>query len=129
MNISQAAKGQIITRIEPRCYFNNNTGGSHIDDRYIGDKMTYHGIANGMIVLTKQDQDNNNVLITVPVHEWQDGWEYWIDPMTLVEGSMNIIKENLNTQLTKALTDENYDEAVRIRDEINKNKNMLGEGK
>ena len=125
MNINDITKGQIITRTELRCYYNVQTGGNHVDDRYIGDRLTYHGLANGMIILTKNDGAGNSILITIPIHDWAEGWEYYIDPMSLVEGSMNMIKENLHTRLTCALAEENYEEARRIQDEIDGKQKMI----
>lgn len=114
MNISEITKGQIITRVEPRTYYNYTTGGCHTDNRFIGEKLTYHGLANGMIVLSR----NENEVLCITIHEWEEGWEFFIDPLTLVEGSKDMIVKTLQVKLFEAVENENYLEARRIQNEL-----------
>jgi hypothetical protein len=133
MKIFDLTPGSIITRTEPMCYFSQVTGGSHTDDRYIGEKITFHGIANGMIYGTlpnKELEKGDMKLMAVPVHQWEEGWEYYIDPMTMIIKSEETIQNSLQNRLFEALENQDYREAARLRDELaakpNNEQKMIG---
>lgn len=98
--------------------------GKEIRDRsYLGEKMIFAGIANGQIYVKRTDyltiQLFGQKLVDLPLDLWDDGWEYWVNPETLLG---NIIsKETLLEKLETALKDEDYELANKIKKLLNKN--------
>jgi hypothetical protein len=99
--------------------------GREVRDRsYLGEKLIFVGIANGQIYLKRTDylslQLFGDKLVDLPLDLWDDGWDIWVDPVELLD---NIISsETLLEKLDKALKDEDYELADKIKKLLNKNK-------
>ena len=120
--IYEFKKGDEIVRIIPARPLNDMMGREVRDRSYLGEKMIFAGIANGQIYLKRTDylsiQLFGNKLIDLPLDLWDDGWDTWRDPETLLE---NIIcAETLLEKLEKALKDEDYELANKIKKLLNK---------
>ncbi len=121
--IYEFKKGDEIVRIIPAKPLSDIMGKEVRDRSYLGEKMIFAGIANGQIYLKRTDylsiQLFGNKLVDIPLDLWDDGWEYWVDPETLLG---NIIsQETLLEKLENALKDEDYELANKIKKLLNKN--------
>lgn len=109
-------KGDIITRVSPMHWFDQKTGGSFIDDRFIGKAVTYMGSMNGMIYGTYRNENGDIEMIAIELWKWDDEkWEPYIDPKTL-------FSDSLYSQLKAAELIEDYEGCTRIQKTINQNK-------
>ncbi len=120
--IYEFKKGDVIVRIIPAKPLMGMMEKEIRDRSYLGEKMIFAGIANGQIYLKRTDylslQLFGNKLVDLSLDLWDDGWEHWVDPETLLE---NIIStETLNEKLEKALKDEDYELADKIKKFLNK---------
>jgi hypothetical protein len=121
-NIYEFKKGDVIVRITPAKPLIGMMGIEVRDRSYLGEKMVFIGIANGQIYLKRTDylslQLFGDKLVDLPLDLWDDGWDTWRDPETLLE---NIIcAETLLEKLEKALKDEDYELANKIKKLLNK---------
>lgn len=108
MNIKKFNRGEIIVRVE-----SSDTG----DRSYMGEKLTYIGIANGQIYLEPgEDSFHAKVLskrIDLATDQWSEGWEKWIDvDNTEAKGNTEL---SLISALEKAVKDENYELLGRLK--------------
>jgi hypothetical protein len=78
MKIQQFKKGDIITRIQR----SSITG----DRSYMGEKIIFVGIANNQIYyfLLEYKYIGVNKLRNVELKDWEDGWDYYTEPNTLI---------------------------------------------
>jgi hypothetical protein len=132
MNIRDFVKGDIITRVEPSAVlskeFHPLTGEllkANRDRSYIGDKLTFFGIANGKAYFERHREFEVQLLgkeLSLRLDAYSEGWERWVDPSTIyenggtVEAGKKYSKSELNGMLNDALSSENFEEATRIRD-------------
>jgi hypothetical protein len=119
-SIYEFKKRDIITRVVSSLPLGHDkkTGMPHVDRSYIGNKMLYVGIANGKIYLQRLDSLPRKLfgdsLVGLPLDIFEEGWDYYIDPKTLlddVEGDINISKEELEIKLKRAIDIEDYNKA------------------
>ena len=120
--IYEFKKGDEIVRIIPAKPLIDIMGKEMRDRSYLGEKMIFAGIANGQIYIKRTDylsiQLFGDKLVDLPLDLWDEGWGYWVDPETLLE---NIISdETLEKKLNKALSEEDYELANKIKKLLNK---------
>ena len=119
--IYEFKKEDEIVRIIPAKPLSDMMGKEIRDRSYLGQKMIFAGIANGQIYLKRTDylsiQLFGNKLVNLPLDLWDDGWDNWVDPDTLLENIIPI--ETLEEKLKKALKDEDYELATKIRKLLN----------
>ena len=91
-SIYEFKKGDIITRVEPSAPLGKGGffGDEGFQDRsYIGERYILAGIANGCVYLKRTDEIEKKIfgdrLIDLPLDIFENGWNYWIDPQTLLE--------------------------------------------
>lgn len=120
--IYEFKKGNEVVRIVPAKSLNN------IRDRsFMGEKMIFVGIANGQIYLKRTNQLEisfmGESLLNISLDIWDDGWDTWIDPMTLLDNEIDAI--HIEDKLFDALTAEDYELAEKLKDILTKinNKN------
>jgi len=120
--IYEFKKGDEVVRIVPAKPINN------IQDRsYMGNKMIFVGIANGQIYLKSSNQLEirllGDSLINLSLDIWDDGWDTWVDPLTLLDNEIDPI--HIEDKLFDALTAEDYELAEKLKDILTKinNKN------
>ena len=118
-NIYEFKKGDIVTRVEPakplgKSILNPEGQG---DRSYQGDKLVFVGIVNGCIYLKRTDilelKIFGDKLLEIPLDIFSDGWNYWVDPKTITEN--DIPKHIIEEQLKKALDEENYEFADKLK--------------
>ena len=111
--IYEFKKGNEVVRIVPAKPINN------IRDRsFMGEKMIFVGIANGQIYLNRTNQLEISLmgesLLNISLDIWDDGWDTWIDPMTLLDNEIDPI--HIEDKLFDALTAEDYELAEKLKD-------------
>ena len=121
--IYEFKKGDEIVRIVPAKPINT------IRDRsFMGEKMIFVGIANGQIYLKRTSQLEirlmGNSLINVSLDLWDDGWDCWIDPLTLLDNDIDRV--HIEDKLFDALTEEDYELAEKLKDILTKINNKNG---
>jgi len=140
-HISEFKKGDIITRVKPAKSLGpmptiglGGLMGQTIDrggDRsYLGDKLKYIGIANGQIYVRRTDDFElkllGDKLIDLAIDLWDEGWEYWIDPETLTGDEVyekpKMTQAEYQAKIDIAIAGENYEEAERLKKEMEENK-------
>lgn len=104
--------GDEIVRIIPAKPINN------IRDRsYMGDKMIFVGIANGQIYLKRTNHLERRLfgdsLSNLSLDIWDEGWDIWVDPLTLYENDIDPI--HIENRLFDALSREDYREAEKLK--------------
>lgn len=136
MNIHEFKKGEIITRTEPSAaifggFVNILTGQDKPltgDRSYMGDKLEFVGVANGMAYFKQLSskwgfETNSNELRSLELDAWSEGWEYYVNPETLLQENMPIqemSKQQLEKALQAALDKEDFEKAVELRDKLSK---------
>ena len=134
-SIYEFKKGDIVTRVAPakalgRSIFNPEGTG---DRSYQGDKLIFVGIVNGCIYLKRTNalelQIFGDKMIDLELDIFSDGWEYYIDPNSLledIEETILISTDGLKEAIEKAIAEENYESAEKLtkllEKEINKKK-------
>jgi len=123
--------GDIVTRIEPTVIINQSMfmGGLNYDGAYVGEKLIFVGIANGCAYFEGVETftyllEKGN-LISLPIHKYETGWAHYIDPITLVNAKpiskyVSMSDNSLVAELDEAIAIEDYEEASRIKHEIDK---------
>ncbi len=139
--------GDIITRIQKGIHkvsnFNENLGTmaeSEIQDgSYMGYPLKFVGIANGMIYVQHMEAPFKDDITSLNIEGWKNGWSNWVDPKILlknigqtVEHSSSTQQEfsgyeqmtvsRLNNELAEALKEERYEDAEKIKQEIERRK-------
>jgi hypothetical protein len=117
--------GDIVTRVQPVRLNNSFVDG--FDCSYVGEKLIFVGVANGCAYFEPTDSFSLVIqkgrLIDLPIHRFEDGWAHYIDPITLVNSKrMGKYKSMSDTalvaKLDEAIEAEDYEEASRIKHEI-----------
>ena len=123
-SIYEFKKGDRIVRVEPaktvgKCMLSPEG----VRDRsYIGDQMILAGVANGCIYLKRTNKLEIKILgkelLDLPLDIFDEGWDYYIDPNKLleeVEDTFSISPSQLKKALDKAVSEENYEMAEKLR--------------
>ena len=120
--IYEFKKGDEVVRIIPTKPLNNRG-----DRSFMGEKMIFVGIANGQIYLKRTNQLEirlmGNSLINVSLDLWDEGWDRWVDPLTLLDNDID--RAHVEDKLFDALTQQDYELAEKLKDILTKinNKN------
>ena len=129
-SIYEFKKGDVITRVNPgkalgRSIFNPEGQG---DRSYQGDKLIFVGIANGCIYLKRTNalelQIFGDKMIDLELDIFSDGWDYYIDPNSLLEDideTILVSTDGLQDAIVKAISEENYEAAEKLKRLIKKN--------
>jgi hypothetical protein len=133
MKITEFKKGDIITRIESSIaifggglnFLGMNTSLSS-DRSYMGEELKFLGIANNQIYFQSLDSLTNMIfgkdkIFNLPIDAFEEGWDYFVDPKTFLEDNQpieSLSKEQLQSQLQKALSEENYEKASDIEKQL-----------
>jgi hypothetical protein len=123
--------GDIVTRIQPSVIVNKSMfmGGLNYDSSYVGEKLIFIGIANGCAYFEPTDSFTylleKGKLIDLPLHKFEEGWAHYIDPTTLINAKRRSKYESMSdttlvAKLDEAIEVEDYEEASRIKHEIDK---------
>jgi hypothetical protein len=106
--------GDKITRLKPAEQFN--------DRSYMGDELTFIGIANGKIYFNnKKSPFGEEYISGVNLDLWKDGWDYYVDPKNLLEGKEHIISSiSIQEQIQRAIDNEDYELAEKLTKIIKK---------
>lgn len=123
--------GDIVTRIEPTVRINKAMfmGGLDYDCSYVGEKLVFIGLANGCAYFESTESFafllGKRKLIDLPIHKFEMGWAHYIDPITLVNAKPKSKYESMSDttlvgKLDEAIDIEDYEEASRIKHEIDK---------
>ena len=133
--IYEFKKGDEITRIEPAkpyspvriSLFGQEEDGVR-DRSYMGEKLIFVGIANGQVYFRRTDELSlrlfGDKLKGVSLDLWSEGWDYYFDPLKLEHGEVDILdKAQIETQINKAIKEENYELAARLKKSIEDDKN------
>ena len=131
-SIYEFKKGDIITRVEPSAPLGKGGffGDQGFQDRsYIGERYILAGIANGCVYLKRTDEIEKKIfgdrLIDLPLDIFENGWNYWIDPQTLLEDideTLYVSTNNLQEAINKAIEEENYEAAIKLKKLLDKKK-------
>ena len=120
-SILDIEKGAIVTRVaRSKPYPSGVTDGS-----YMGDKLKFIGIANNQIYFQALDDRmvrdfGADKIFNVPLDMWELGWDYYVDPTTLLDSLED--KATLEIKLQRALDVEDYILAEKIKKQL-ENKN------
>ena len=129
-SIYEFKKGDIITRVAPskslgKSIFNPEGVG---DRSYQGDKLIFVGVANGCIYLKRTDKIElkmfGDKLMDLPLDIFRDGWDYWIDPNSLLEDideTIFVSTDGLQEAINIAIAEENYEAAEKLKRLIKNN--------
>jgi len=116
-NILEIQKGDIITRVcEAKPY------PSGVRDRsYMGDKLKLVGIANSQIYFQNLEHVSMTIfgkgkIFKVPFDLWEDGWDFYVEPLTLLNSSEK--RDILEKRLQHAIDMEDYSSAEEIKKQI-----------
>jgi len=144
-SIHSFKKGDVITRIKPSKPIMKLGEEDVVNRDYIGTPFVYVGIANGCIYLKryiKKEEGqienspslsffkllgiNENSMINLELEIFEEGWSEYVDPDKLMNGSVDkndsfSIKE-LELKKQEALEEENFEEAKKIQETINRKK-------
>ena len=113
--IYEFKKGDEIVRVENA----KPVGGNGIRDRsYVGEKMVFVGIANGVIYLKPTTVISiflagKEKLMDLPLDNWDEGWDYWVDPENLLDNILD--NKQIKSKLAKAIAVENYELADKLQ--------------
>ena len=134
MNIESFKKGDIITRTEPSLAIFGGMSGIfggktelHGDRSYMGDQLKFLGIANNHIYFQSLDEVSilsfgKDRIFDLAVDAWNEGWELYIDPKSLLEENQPIVtlsKKQLEDKLQKAINNEDYELAEKLKIQLN----------
>ena len=116
-SIYEFEKGDQITRLKPAKALWADMSG---DRSYIGEKLIFQGIANGVIYLKRTNEIELKIfgdkLIELPMDIFSDDWAYYQDPTTLFEEEQFYMEnEKLEDLLLNMKSD--FDDFTRNMDE------------
>jgi hypothetical protein len=133
MNIKEFKKGDAVVRVEPTPttgkYYSpfTQTVEEHGGDRsYIGEKLTFIGIANGCAYFDRAEDSfmtklSGNKRMDLRLVEFSEGWEYWQDVDSLDESDSNIgIKYDFKKRIEEAIENEDYELIKELKDMLDK---------
>ena len=115
--IYEFENGDEVVRIEPAKDLNNILGETIRDRSYIGEKMIFVGIANGVIYLKPTEKVSiffsADGFIDLPLDIWDEGWDHWVDPETLLNNVLD--DRQIKSKLADAIAEENYELANKLQ--------------
>jgi hypothetical protein len=115
MKIRDFKKGSIITRISP-----SENG----DRSYLGNKLLFIGVANNRIYYKNLTEVSKAVfgedrIFDLAYDWWQSGWEYYVDPKTLMEGEeFKFTDLSIEQQIERAVEAEDYELAEKLKKQL-----------
>lgn len=103
MKLEQFKKGDVVTRVKMTKDY------SYVG---IGQKMEFLGILNGCVYFRME-----KTIIFYVVYEMynDDCWEFYIDPMTLLEDDK---EEDIQSKIDKAIEREDYELASTLKKQL-----------
>lgn len=122
-NILEFKKGQIITRVSrSKPYILGGLG----DGSYMGDPLLFIGIANGHVYFKNKDPFSvlmlgSDKIFGLQLELFSEGWEVYIDPLTLLEDSditLGMTQNDIENKINKAIQDEDYELAEKLRKQL-----------
>lgn len=118
-NINQFKRGDFIVRLEPAKEYRSGLR----DRSYLGEKLTYIGCANGNIYLEREEscimtRITGTARLVLSADLWNEGWDYWVNPDDLFSEKPVLNLQYLQLQLDKAVMAENYEEAEKIKKQM-----------
>ena len=115
--IYEFENGDEVVRIEPAKDLSNILGETIRDRSYIGEKMIFVGIANGVIYLKPTEKVSiffsADGFIDLPLDIWDEGWDHWVDPETLLNNVLD--DRQIKSKLADAIAEENYELANKLQ--------------
>lgn len=101
-------QGDKITRLKPSKGYG--------DRSYMGDELTFIGIANNQIYYTnKKSPFGEEHISNLALDLWSEDWDYFIDPKTLLNGNEIILSSlTIEQQIQKAIENEDYELANKL---------------
>ncbi|HSE99804.1 MAG TPA: UvrB/UvrC motif-containing protein [Nitrososphaeraceae archaeon] len=120
-SIHSFKKGDTIVRIQPAKPYREGVR----DRSYLGEKLTFIGCANGNIYLEREENATMTKIIgtqelVLTLDVWSEDWDYYIDPKELFAKEVVVNVKYLQSLLDKAVLEENYEEAEKLRKQIEK---------
>lgn len=128
MNITEFKKGDKVVRVEPAkslgAFYNPFTmqneerGG---DRSYIGDKLTFIGVANGCAYFDREEGSfmskvTETTKLDLRLDVFSDGWDYWQNIESIGDSNAETaIKFNLKEELKSAVAGENYELIAELK--------------
>lgn len=111
--------GDIVVRISPSKLCG--------DRSYMGQSLIFVGITNGQIYLKRTDEVELRIygdkLLSLSLDMWDEGWNYYVDPNSLLEDESSIVDiDMLEIRLKNAIDREDYELASKIKSLIDKSK-------
>jgi len=131
-SIYEFKKGDIITRVEPSKTLGK--GGFFSDEgfqdrSFIGEKFIFVGIANGNIYCKRTCPTELKIfgdkLVDLALDIFTDGWDKWVDPYSLLvdmDETIYVSTDNLQEAIDKAIEEENYEAANKLKKLLDKKK-------
>lgn len=145
MNIREFKKGDNIVRTKPAKPLSNSediefmgmkmgSRGGGGDRSYMGNEMEFVGIGNGMIYCKNKDKFHLSMfgdkLTSLAEDIWQEGWEFWIDPLSLGDVDYNVkearvkrAKDQLKMDIQQAIEIEAYELVDELKEKLRKLEN------
>jgi hypothetical protein len=128
-------KGDSITRIRPVIGGSNLT--SEKDYSLVGKKVTFLGIANASVYLSKPGDlltaillGKDTLTIQIPLELCEDGWSYYIEPDFIDnESSISDDESTIQGEIQKAIKADEYEKADALKkklDQIKKSRKSRG---
>lgn len=122
-SIYEFKKGDYIVRVEPAEPVGESIfGAPNLGDRsYIGEKMEFMGVLNGCVYVRPTRTvwfDKKDNLRNLPLDIFSNGWDYWVDPETLIDSTpskhTSVPEGELRKRIELAVADENYELADKL---------------
>ena len=129
-------KNDVVTRIKPAKSFGKTIDiltGNEVelggDRSYIGEKLIFVGIANGCAYFKRTDPIELKIfvdkLIGLELDVFDGGWDYWIDPETLLDSEIDystnsMSRKEIEEKISQAVSEENYELAEKLRKYLDK---------
>ena len=120
--IYEFEKGDSIVRIVPAKEVGVRPDSKIRDRSYLGQKMIFAGIANGMLYLCRTKELDIKIfgdLLSLPLDLWDEGWDHWKDPKDLMYNAID--PEHLLDKIENAVKIENYELANKLNKILKKN--------
>ena len=122
-SIFEFKKGDKIVRVEPAKSYGTSLFGEPLkgDRSYIGEELEFMGVLNGCVYvkpiritwINKKDDLRN-----LPLDVFSEGWDYWVDPKSLLDDSLedaiSATESELKKRIELAIADENYELADKL---------------
>jgi len=129
-------KGDVITRIKPLSGDSGPLGDK--DYSLVGKKVTFLGIANASIYLSKPGDflttlllGKESITIQLPLELAEKGWSYYVEP-DFIDSDSPILddEETIKKEIQKAVKEDDYERANALKkrlEEIKSSRKSKGE--